>query len=98
MGRSLKRTGGWTWATALLYLCLSGCQTQPWTPPAHQNVAPATQPTAWLAVDSSQIQPMYRELMAVDLPTVVKVASAQNLDIEQARQRLAASRGRYESS
>jgi outer membrane protein TolC len=41
---------------------------------------------------------MYRQVLAIDLPTVTRVASAQNLDIQQARQRVEASRGRYESS
>lgn len=44
------------------------------------------------------IQPMYRELMAIDLQSVVRVAAAQNLDIQQARERVVAARGRYESS
>jgi outer membrane protein TolC len=41
---------------------------------------------------------MYRELLAVDLPTVLKVAAAQNLDIQQARHNVEAQRGRYEAS
>jgi outer membrane protein TolC len=41
---------------------------------------------------------MYRELLAVDLPTVLKVATAQNLDIQQARHNVEAQRGRYEAS
>jgi outer membrane protein TolC len=41
---------------------------------------------------------MYRELLAVDLPTVIKVAAAQNLDIQQARHNVEAQRGRYEAS
>ncbi len=64
----------------------------------HPSVAPTTQPTAALAVDVSQIGPMYRELLAVDLSAVARVATARNLDIQAARQRVEASRGRYESS
>ena len=41
---------------------------------------------------------MYRELLSVDLPTVIKVAAAQNLDIQQARYNVDAQRGRYETS
>ena len=41
---------------------------------------------------------MYRELVAIDLPTVARVSAARNLDIRQARQRVEASRGRYETS
>jgi outer membrane protein TolC len=65
---------------------------------AHLNVAPSTQPTATLEVDVSQIQPMYRALLAIDLPTVAHVAAARNLDIQAARQRVEASQGRYETS
>jgi outer membrane protein len=64
----------------------------------HPSVAPTTQPTASLKVDASQISPMYHRLLAIDLPTVVRVANSQNLDIRQARQRVEMSRGRYESS
>jgi outer membrane protein TolC len=65
---------------------------------AHLSVAPSTQPTATLEVDVSQIQPMYRELLAIDLPTVAHVAAARNLDVQAARQRVEASQGRYETS
>jgi outer membrane protein TolC len=61
-------------------------------------VNPTTQPSASLALDSSQVRPMYREMLAIDLPTVARVASAQNIDIEQAKQRVQAAQGRYDSS
>ena len=41
---------------------------------------------------------MYRHLLAIDLPAVARLAAARNLDIQQARQRVEASRGRYESN
>lgn len=41
---------------------------------------------------------MYREMLPVDLPTVSAIAVAQNLDIQQAKERVEAQRGRYESS
>jgi outer membrane protein TolC len=41
---------------------------------------------------------MYRQLLAVDLPTVVRVATSRNLDVAAAKQRYEASRGRYETS
>jgi outer membrane protein TolC len=41
---------------------------------------------------------MYRRLLAVDLPTVIRVSTARNLDIREAQQRVQASRGEYESS
>ena len=37
-------------------------------------------------------------LLAVDLPTVVRVATARNIDIREAQQRVEASRGQYEAS
>jgi outer membrane protein TolC len=79
-------------------LLLSGCAAPAWKPSAFPAVAPASQPSAQLDLDSAQIEPMYRDLVRVDLPTVVQVASARNIEIEQARQRVAASRGRYDSS
>ncbi len=51
-----------------------------------------------LVLDRSQIKPMYTELLAVDLPAVVQVATAQNVDIRHARQVVEASRGQYEST
>jgi outer membrane protein TolC len=63
------------------------------------NVAAATQPSAEaLRLDSSQISPMYRETLAIDLPTVAQVASLKNIDILEARQAVEASRGQYESA
>lgn len=67
---------------------------------ARPNVAPATQPASadMLTLDASQIRPMYRELLGIDLPTAVKVATARNADIQQARQQVDVSRGRLEST
>jgi outer membrane protein TolC len=63
------------------------------------SVFPATQRTASLKVDASQIKPMYdRRMLAVDLPAVVRVAMARNIDIQEAQQRIEASRGQYEAS
>src|SRR4051812_12506126 len=62
------------------------------------SVAPSTQPTAVLQLGGVEIRPMYRELLAVDLPTVTRVAMARSIDIQQARARVEASRGRYEGS
>ena len=41
---------------------------------------------------------MYRELLPVDLATVMQVAAAKNIDIQQVQARVAAAQGRYESS
>ena len=44
-------------------------------------------------------QPMYdRRMLAVDLPTVIRVAMARNIDIQEAQQRIAASRGEFEAN
>jgi outer membrane protein TolC len=51
-----------------------------------------------LQLDGAHIEPMYRELLPIDLPSVVEVAMAQNVDIRQARERVVAARGQYESS
>src|SRR4029078_5913715 len=51
-----------------------------------------------LQLDGVEIRPMYRELLAVDLPTITRVALSKNLDIEQARERVEAGRGRDEAS
>lgn len=91
MGRARP---AWAWVWCLLAGCAS-VRTAPPTPP---SVAPATQPSVSLSIGKSDAAPMYHELLAVDLPTVLKVAAARNLDIEQARQRVDAARGRYESS
>jgi outer membrane protein TolC len=85
---------GW----ASLALALVGCATPRHAPQALPSVAPTTQPSVSLDVGPTELKPMYRELLAIDLPTVLHVANTKNLDIEQARQRVEASKGRYESS
>ena len=63
------------------------------------SVAPATQRQASLKIDTSQIRPMYdRRMLAVNLLTTVRVATARNIDIQAAQERVAASRGAYEAS
>src|SRR5258708_37063704 len=79
-------------------MAVSGCDDLSNLRLSQPSVAPATQPTASLKIDVSQIPPMYRRLLAVDLPTVARVAMAHNLDIQEAQQRVEASRGEYESS
>src|SRR5438309_1788046 len=76
----------------------AGCAEQDGGSLPRPSFAPATQPSASLEIDSSQTAPMYQHLLAVDLPTVTRVARARNIDIRQARQRVAAFHGRYESS
>jgi outer membrane protein TolC len=84
-------------ATVLLPLIAAGCADLP-NRPLPPSVAPADQQAASLKVDTSTISPMYRRLLAVDLPTVIKVADTQNLDIQEAQQRVEGSRGAYEAS
>ncbi|HXE53977.1 MAG TPA: hypothetical protein VN541_13230, partial [Tepidisphaeraceae bacterium] len=83
--------------TVVLFSIGAGCASQS-NPAPHPSVAPATQPSASLSLNPSTISPMYRELLAIDLPTVVRVANARNLDIQHARQQVEANRGRYESN
>jgi outer membrane protein TolC len=76
-----------------------GCASKPApAPPPRPSVTPTSQPAGSLSLDPSTVKPMYRELLAIDLPTVARVAVAQNLDIQQARHRVAAQRGRYDAS
>jgi outer membrane protein TolC len=49
-----------------------------------------------LHLDATTLRPMYHEVLAIDLPTVVLVARAENLDIRAARQRVQAAQGRLE--
>ena len=89
-----------------LGLCLSiavalssGCASKPAAaPPPRPSVAPTSQPSGSLALDPSVVKPMYHELLAIDLPSVARVAAAQNLDIQQAKHRVEAQRGRYDVS
>jgi len=85
-------------AAAAAAALVSGCTTAPRSSPPKLSVAPTSQPSASLDVRGGDVAPMYRELLAVDLETVVRVATADNLDVRQARERVEASRGRYESS
>jgi outer membrane protein TolC len=97
--RDVRRLFRWyVGLAAFLPPAVSGCVDLSSLRLSHPSVAPATQPDASLKVDASQIPPMYRRLLAVDLPTVARVAMARNLDIQEAQQRVNASRGEYESS
>jgi outer membrane protein TolC len=84
---------------AVVSLMANGCADLSNLRLSHPSVAPNAQPaTAALNVDPSQIPTMYRQMLAVDLPTVARVAMSRNLDIQQAQQRVEASRGAYEAS
>jgi outer membrane protein TolC len=91
-----KQRGSWIIAGLLL---LGGCASQSTkSSKAPPTVAPTTQPVSDGVPLGSQIPPLYREMLAIDLPTVAQVASAQNIDIRQAKERVEASKGRLESS
>jgi outer membrane protein TolC len=77
---------------------LFGCASTPDQPQKPPHLAPATQPAVSLDITGAAIPPMYSELLAIDLPTVVRVATARNLDIRRARQQVEVNRGRYERS
>jgi len=78
----------------------AGCAAAPSAPKqAAPDVMPRTQPLAHaLKLDSSQVRPMYTEMLAIDLQNVVQVASDKNIDILKARQQVEASRGQLESA
>ncbi len=86
----------------LMASCLfSGCmKPEKLATPQRPDVAPTElretdQP---LLLDPSTIKPMYTQMLAVDLPTALRVASAQNVDIQAARQSVEAMAGQYESA
>ena len=87
-------------AALLLALLLASCANEAAILEAgHPSVGTTKQPSASLKVDASQIQPMYeRRMLAVDLPAVVRLAMARNIDIQEAQQRVAASRGELEAN
>src|SRR5262249_61382117 len=93
--------GGRT-ALLLLLALATGCTeliNRETTRVSHPSVAPATQPATVVKIDQSQIQPMYdHRMLATDLPTTVRAATARNLGIQAPQERVAASRGEYEAS
>ena len=85
-------------AGILLLVIATGCA-QPLAREAKMpSVAPATQPAVSFELNGSAVAPMYHDLLAIDLSTVVRVANARNLDVRRAREQVAANRGRYESN
>ncbi len=84
-----------------LVVFLPGCQ-KPAVDllPPRPNVAPGEvggdhKP---LLLDDSLIKPMYTELVPINLPTVVRVATASNFEIRLAQSSVEASMGEYEST
>ena len=98
---------GWEtkWGRGLAWLAtlsvIGGCAgPKAMTGPEPPNVMPteAAADRQALALDSSDIEPMYMTLLAIDLPTVVQLTTLENFDIKQARLAVEASRGRLEST
>ena len=94
----IARIGWRTVLAAFVSLIANGCADLSSLRLSQPSVAPASQPAAALKVDTSQIPTMYRHMLAVDLPTVARVAMARNLDIQKAQQRVEGARGAYEAS
>lgn len=101
LGFSRVAARGQTWFFVLLLGgWLGGCASQtteitldpPDVSPTHAAAGDV------LALDKSVVSPMYTELLAVDLPSVVRVAAAQNMQILQAQERVRASEGELEST
>lgn len=96
--RSVARPAALMLCSALA--CVGGCARarEPVTL-VRPNVAPTVKAAEVeaLQLDASHINPMYTEMVAIDLPSVVQVSAAQNIDIRQARQAVIASRGVLES-
>lgn len=89
-----------TAAMAVGACILAGCTTTLQTKdhPRPDIMAAGASQAEPVRLDSAQIQPMYRTLVAIDLANVVQVVSARNLDILGARERVRAAGGQYESA
>ncbi|MGC9259119.1 MAG: TolC family protein [Phycisphaerae bacterium] len=86
---------------SLSALCLSGCSQDFKVTSDHADVSllPAGKITSsTFHLDRAHVPAMYHELMSINLAAVVKVAQADNLDIQVARQQVEESRGRLASS
>ncbi len=81
-------------------MLLAGCSfAPPDLPPAERiDLAPAAATAvAEAPLGAAAAKPMYRELVPVDLATVVEVATARNLDVQRARERVEAQRAQLQS-
>src|ERR1051325_8082176 len=86
----------------IILISVTGCIARPAQPPAsaYSQFAATSQPVGSMSValDASLVAPMHHESLAIDLPTVLQVAAAANLDIKTARQFVEQSRGNLEST
>jgi outer membrane protein TolC len=93
--RARRRAGR---GLALVALACVRCADAPPQPPPAPSLAPATQAGNAAPMAETTIRPMYQEVLAVDLPSVVRLAAAQNIDVEKAHAAVEGARGRYEGS
>ncbi len=85
----------------LMVLVLTSCSSRPEHIAVERpNVAPIDTAGVGeaLELDTEDVEPMFTEMLAIDLPSVVRVAAAQNFDIRAAQQAVIASRGSVESA
>ena len=94
----MKRAGAAGAFIAFLIL-IGGCAGPRGRGPSRPSVAPTERLAgATLELGRGRASPMYRELLAIDLPTAVRVARSRSIDIRQARLRVEAAAGEYQSS
>ena len=90
------------WLIITIILFLGGCTSPELTETVLErpDVSPTRQSSSeeLLKLDASQIKPMYREISAINLPTIIRVAAAENFDILQAKEQVMASKGMLESA
>jgi outer membrane protein TolC len=84
----------------LLTSIVSACADDPTVPELDRpNVAPVRQKSSGtLRLENAQIPAMYRQVLAIDLENVARVANVDNIDILKARQQVEASQGQLESA
>ncbi|MCZ6817766.1 MAG: TolC family protein [Planctomycetota bacterium] len=86
-------------ALAVAFTHVGGCA-EPTTQPAERpDVSPIGRVSEAdsLLLDASNVLPMYRELVAIDLPAIVRLASADNIEIRLSKYQVQQSKGRLES-
>jgi len=82
---------------ALVWITSADCARPEFSPPRPDFAPPAERIDAPpLRLDAATVPPMYTKLLPIDLPTVTRVASAQNIDIRLARYEVEQSQGRFE--
>ena len=84
-----------------LSIALAGCLSPVKIPPPKPSNVVAdvrSVSAAALPLDSSQVEPMYTELLPIDLFSVIRVVAAENIDIRLAKYQVDQLQGRYEST